>query len=69
MNANTRRAVYAVAVAVIGLMVARRLVTAEEAPLWLALVAALLTLPAPVTALTHVTPDVPVFADTGDDPS
>ena len=59
MNANQRRAVYAVAVAVIALMVARRLVTAEEAPLWLALIAALLTLPAPVTALKHITPDDP----------
>ena len=63
MNAKQRQAVYAVAVAVIGLMVARRLVTAEEAPLWLALIAALLTLPAPVTALRHVTPDEP--ADPG----
>ena len=42
LPASTRKAIYAVAVAAVGLLVGYRLLAAEQAPLWLALVGSLL---------------------------
>lgn len=57
MSAAQRTALYAVAAAAVALLAAYRVITAEQAPLWLALATALLGVVAPVTAIRHVTPD------------
>jgi hypothetical protein len=46
------------------LLVAYDVVTAESAPLWLALITAVLGLAAPVTALANLTPRPSDIADT-----
>ena len=59
MNASTRTAVYGVALAVIALLVGYNVLADDKAPLWIALVSAVLAAAAPVTALKHITPDPP----------
>ena len=60
MTAARRRAVYALALAAVGVLVAYGWLTTEQGDVWLALGAAVLALlgaSGPVTALRHVTPD------------
>lgn len=57
MNAATRATIYTVSLAVLGLLVGYSIVESDKVALWQALLAAVLTIPAPVTALTHLTPD------------
>lgn len=57
MNATQRAWLYRVSAVILPLLVAYGLLTDDKAPLWLALVGALLAVPAPVTASRHVTPD------------
>jgi hypothetical protein len=57
LTAARRKAIYALAAAVAALLVAYRVIAADAAPLWLALVSALLGVAAPSVALAHVTPD------------
>jgi hypothetical protein len=59
MNANQRKAVYGIALAVIALLVGYNVLAADKAPLWVALVTAVLAAAAPVTALRNITPDDP----------
>lgn len=68
-DARTRTYIYAVAVAVMPILVAYGLLSAEQAPLWLALAAALLAIAPPVLAIRNVTPDpaTPPPADDDDD--
>jgi hypothetical protein len=56
-TAAGRKAIYGVAIAAIALITAYGIVDPERAPLWIALVAALLGLAAPITALRNITPD------------
>lgn len=56
MSARGRTWLYGVALAVIALLVGYQVLGEEQAPLWVALVTALLAL-APATALGHITPD------------
>ena len=55
-SARGRAWLYSVALAVIALLVGYQVLGAEQAPLWVALVTALLAV-APVTALRNITPD------------
>lgn len=55
-SAKGRAWLYAVALAVIALLVGYQVLGAAEAPLWAGLVTALLAV-APVTALRNLTPD------------
>jgi len=55
-SAKGRAWLYTVALAVIALLVGYQVLGAEQAPLWVALVTALLAV-APVTALRNLTPD------------
>ena len=57
MNATQRTWLYGVATAIIPILVAYGLITTEHAPLWLALVAAVLAAVPSFTAIQHVTPD------------
>lgn len=57
MNATQRTYVYGIAVAVLPILVAYGLLSADQAPLWLALVAALLAVGPNVLALRNITPD------------
>ena len=57
MSAAQRTYLYAVAVAAMPILVAYGLLTADTAPLWLALVGAVLSAVPPVVAIRHVTPD------------
>ena len=56
-NARNRRWIYSITIAVIAILVGYDVLTESQAPLWLALAAAILGVAAPVTALKHVTPD------------
>ncbi len=49
--------VYGAAAAAVVLSQSYGLITAEQAPLWLNLLAAVLGIAAPVTAMSHLTPD------------
>lgn len=55
-SAKGRAWLYGVALAIIALLVGYQVLGAEQAPLWVALVTALLAV-APVTALRNLTPD------------
>lgn len=55
-SAKGRAWLYGVALATIALLVGYQVLGAEQAPLWVALVTALLAV-APVTALRNLTPD------------
>lgn len=57
MNATQRTYVYGIAVAVLPILVAYGLLTADQAPLWLALAAAVLVGGPNVLALRNITPD------------
>jgi hypothetical protein len=64
MSANQRSALYGVAAATLPILVAYGLLDDEAAPLWLALIGAVLAAIPPVVAFRNVTPDTP---DGGDD--
>ena len=57
MNATQRSALYAVAAAILPILVAYGLLDDSKAPLFLALVGAVLAAIPPVVAFRHVTPD------------
>ncbi len=57
LNAATRTWIYSVAVAAVPLLVGYGLVSADTAPLWLALIAAVLAAGPPLLAIRNVTPD------------
>jgi len=57
MNAKQRAAVYIVAGAVMAILIAYDVVNEAVAPLWLSLVAGVLGIVAPATALSNLTPD------------
>lgn len=57
LDATTRTYIYAIAVAVMPILVAYGLLSAEQAPLWLALAAAILAAGPGVLAIRNVTPD------------
>lgn len=59
LDARTRTYIYGLAIAVMPLLVAYGLLSAEQAPLWLALAAALLAVVPPALAARNVTPDAP----------
>jgi len=64
MTENQRRAIYGIALAVIGLLVGYEIIHDDHRELWVALVTAILAA-APITALAHITPDPPPFTDAG----
>jgi hypothetical protein len=66
MSRQARKYLYAAAVAATGLLVAYDVITAETAPLWLALAAAILGIAAPVTALANLTPRPSDIADSAE---
>jgi len=57
LTRKNRARLYAVTIAVIALLVGYGLIDDGQAPLWLALAAAILGMAAPATALGHLTPD------------
>ena len=57
MSREGRKYIYLVSVAAIPLLVFYGVISEEAAPLWIALVAAIV---APMTALTHLSPEEPV---------
>jgi hypothetical protein len=70
MNASQRTAIYGTAAAIGGAAVIYGVITNDEADAWLRVVDAglgVFVAFAPVLALRHVTPDVPVFPADGDD--
>lgn len=54
MNPNQRKALYAAAAALIAVLVAYDLISGDVAPAWLNLIAAILGIVAPVTAMRHI---------------
>lgn len=54
MSRDGRKYIYLISVAVIPLLVFYGVISEDAAPLWIALVAAVV---APMTALTHLTPE------------
>jgi hypothetical protein len=57
MSREGRKSIYLVSVAAVPLLVFYGVISEDAAPLWVALVAAVV---APMTALTHLTPEEPV---------
>jgi hypothetical protein len=66
MGRDARKYLYTAAVAAMALLVAYDVISAESAPLWLALVTAVLGLAAPVTALANLTPRPSDIADSAE---
>lgn len=65
-SAAGRRWIYSVAIATIGLAIIYDKLTAEQANGWIQLVAAVVALTAPVTALAHINPnETPVDPEEG----
>ena len=56
MSREGRKYIYLISVTVIPLLVFYGVISEEAAPLWVAVVAAIV---APMTALTHLTPEEP----------
>lgn len=56
-TAKNRAWLYRIAIAAVALVTAVGLLDPSQSPLWLALIAAVLGIAAPVTALRHITPD------------
>jgi hypothetical protein len=56
LSAETRRWIYAIALAVVPLLVAYGVLEESAAPLWIALIGAVV---APALALNNITPDAP----------
>lgn len=56
-TAAGRKAIYAVAIAAIALVAGYGIIDPEKIPLWMGLIAALLGVAAPITALRNITPD------------
>lgn len=54
---KNRAYIYTLAGVIVPVMIAYNIIEPEQAPMWLAVVAAVLGLAAPVTALSHMTPD------------
>lgn len=67
LSAQTRTYIYGVAIAAMPILVAYGLLSADQAPQWLALAAALLAVVPPALAVRHVTPDPPRADDDEDD--
>lgn len=63
MTRQARKYLYTAAVAAMALLVAYDVISPQSAPLWLALVTAVLGLAAPVTALANLTPQPSDIAD------
>jgi hypothetical protein len=63
MSRPVRKYLYAVTIAVVGVLVGYDVIAGEAAPLWLALSAAVLGIVAPATAITHMTPAPSDIAD------
>lgn len=57
MSAQQRLTVYRVAAAILPLLVAYGLLSSDQAPLWLALAAAVLSIGPPALAARNITPD------------
>lgn len=64
MSREGRKWLYAVAVAVVPLLVLYGAISQESAPLWMAVIAAFLGAASPVMALTHLAPKAPESAIT-----
>lgn len=62
MTRTVRKYLYGVTVAVMALLVGLEYVDAGQAPLWLAAAAAILGIAAPLTAITHLTPNPQDYA-------
>lgn len=62
MTRTVRKYLYGVTVAVMALLVGFEYVDAGQAPLWLAAAAAILGIAAPLTAITHLTPNPQDYA-------
>lgn len=56
-TAAGRKAIYAVAIAAIALVAGYGIIDPAKIPLWMGLIAALLGVAAPITALRNITPD------------
>jgi hypothetical protein len=63
---EARKYLYTAAVAAMALLVAYDVISAESAPLWLALVTAVLGLAAPITALANLSPRPSDIADSAE---
>ena len=63
MTRQVRKYLYGVTIAAVTVLVAYDVISGEAAPLWLALVAAVLGIVAPATAITHMTPAPSDIAD------
>jgi hypothetical protein len=63
LTAAQRATIYVIALAVLGLVAGYGMVAADKVPLWEGLLFAIFTMPAPITALRHLTPDAPVEED------
>lgn len=57
LTRKNRARLYGITIAVIALLVGYGILDDGQAPLWLALAAAILGMAAPATALGHLTPD------------
>ena len=62
MTRTVRKYLYGVTVAVVALLVGLEYIDAGAAPLWLAVAAAVLGIAAPLTAITHLTPNPQDYA-------
>ena len=69
MNANQRTALYVLAGAVAAALTVWDVLSADEAAALVSVAGGLIGVVAAFVAVRHVTPDVPPFADNGDDPS
>jgi hypothetical protein len=66
MTRQVRKYLYGVAMAAMALLVAMDTIPGSQAPLWLAVVAAVLGLAAPATALANLTPAASDIADSAE---
>jgi hypothetical protein len=66
MTRQVRKYLYGVAMAAMALLVALDTIPGSQAPLWLAVVAAVLGLAAPATALANLTPAPSDIADSAE---
>lgn len=64
MSARGRAVIYGTSASAVALLAAYGMISADKVPLWLGLIATLLGVAAPATALAHLTPDS--LADDGD---
>jgi hypothetical protein len=57
-----RKYLYGVTIALVAVLVAMNVIHPDSAPVWLAFAAAVFGLAAPLTAITHMTPDPEEYA-------